>query len=160
MPRAGRCRACWLTNTYDNTLVYTDRLLGKAIDLLQTYSEQRDVALIYVSDHGESLGERGLHLHGTPYFIAPREQTQVPMVMWFSPGFATHARLDLAACAMLRAPDPTATTISSTPCWDCSLSAAVSTSRDWMCSRAAAFPSVLAGHSVSASRSTSMGNAA
>lgn len=91
-----KCSNEALTNTYDNTLVYTDRLLGKAIDLLQTYSEQRDVALIYVSDHGESLGEHGLYLHGTPYFIAPREQTQVPMVMWFSPGFATHARLDLA----------------------------------------------------------------
>ncbi|WP_000308927.1 sulfatase-like hydrolase/transferase, partial [Escherichia coli] len=49
-----------LVNTYDNTLVHTDHLLGKAIDLLQGYADQRDVALIYVSDHGESLGERGM----------------------------------------------------------------------------------------------------
>ncbi len=85
-----------LVNTYDNTLVHTDHLLGKAIDLLQGYADQRDVALIYVSDHGESLGERGMYLHGTPYFIAPREQTQVPMVMWFSPEFSRNAGLDLA----------------------------------------------------------------
>jgi len=91
-----KCSNEALVNTYDNTLVYTDRLLGKAIDLLQTYADQRDVALIYVSDHGESLGEHGLYLHGTPYFIAPREQTQVPLVMWFSPAFATHARLEVA----------------------------------------------------------------
>ncbi|MEN6648415.1 phosphoethanolamine transferase EptA [Stenotrophomonas hibiscicola] len=85
-----------LVNTYDNTLVHTDHLLGKAIDLLQGYADQRDVALIYVSDHGESLGERGMYLHGTPYFIAPREQTQVPMVIWFSPEFSRNAGLDLA----------------------------------------------------------------
>ncbi|MGM3262747.1 sulfatase-like hydrolase/transferase, partial [Klebsiella pneumoniae] len=76
--------------------VHTDRMLGKTIDLLQGYSDQRDVAMIYVSDHGESLGERGMYLHGTPYFIAPREQTQVPMVMWFSPEFSRNAGLDLA----------------------------------------------------------------
>lgn len=85
-----------LVNTYDNTLVHTDHLLGKTIDLLQGYADQRDVALIYVSDHGESLGERGMYLHGTPYFIAPREQTQVPMVMWFSTEFSHNAGLDLA----------------------------------------------------------------
>lgn len=85
-----------LVNTYDNTLVHTDRVLAETIDLLQGYSDQRDVALIYVSDHGESLGERGMYLHGTPYFIAPREQTQVPMVMWFSPDFGRNAGLDTA----------------------------------------------------------------
>lgn len=91
-----KCSNEALVNTYDNTLVYTDRMLGKAIDLLETYAAERDVALIYVSDHGESLGERGLYLHGTPYLIAPREQTQVPMVMWFSPEFVRHAGLDLS----------------------------------------------------------------
>ncbi|MEL7628211.1 sulfatase-like hydrolase/transferase [Pectobacterium aroidearum] len=84
------------TNTYDNMLVYTDRMLGKTIDLLQRYSGQRDVAMIYLSDHGESLGERGIYLHGTPYLIAPKEQTQVPMVMWFSPKFAQDAGFNLA----------------------------------------------------------------
>jgi len=52
--------------------------------------------MIYVSDHGESLGERGMYLHGTPYVIAPPEQTRVPMLMWFSPAFALHANLNLA----------------------------------------------------------------
>lgn len=91
-----KCSNKELTNTYDNTLVYTDRMLSQTIDLLQGYAEQRDVAMIYVSDHGESLGERGMYLHGTPYIIAPDEQTQVPMVMWFSPAFAQNTRIDLA----------------------------------------------------------------
>ncbi|MCI1048432.1 MULTISPECIES: phosphoethanolamine--lipid A transferase [unclassified Stenotrophomonas] len=85
-----------LVNTYDNTLVHTDQVLAETIDLLQGYSDHRDVALFYVSDHGESLGERGMYLHGTPYFIAPREQTQVPMVMWFSTEFSRNAGLDMA----------------------------------------------------------------
>lgn len=71
-------------------------MLGKTIDLLQRYSGQRDVGMIYLSDHGESLGERGIYLHGTPYLIAPKEQTQVPMVMWFSPKFAQDAGFNLA----------------------------------------------------------------
>jgi lipid A ethanolaminephosphotransferase len=82
-----------LVNTYDNTLVHTDQVLAETIDLLQGYSDHRDVALIYVSDHGESLGERGMYLHGTP---PPREQTQVPMVMWFSTEFSRNAGLDMA----------------------------------------------------------------
>jgi len=90
-----KCTNAALINTYDNTLVYTDRMLGKTIDLLQSHAEERDVAMIYVSDHGESLGERGLYLHGTPYLIAPQEQKQVPLVMWFSPAFAHHANLNL-----------------------------------------------------------------
>src|SRR3546814_3254838 len=51
-----------------------------------------DTALVYVSDHGESLGEDSLYLHGVPRAIAPSQQTQVPMVMWFSPGFARQQR--------------------------------------------------------------------
>ncbi|MBZ8140618.1 phosphoethanolamine transferase [Rubrivivax gelatinosus] len=90
-----KCSNEELTNTYDNTLVYTDRMLGKAIDLLQRYSAQRDVAMIYMSDHGESLGERGIYLHGTPYIMAPDEQTRVPLLMWFSPAFAQDAGLNL-----------------------------------------------------------------
>lgn len=90
-----KCSNEELINTYDNTLVYTDRMLGKTIDLLQRYAGQRDVAMVYVSDHGESLGERGMYLHGTPYIMAPDEQTRVPMVMWFSPAFAKNASLSL-----------------------------------------------------------------
>lgn len=90
-----KCSNEALTNTYDNTLVYTDRMLGRTIDLLQRHADRRDVAMVYVSDHGESLGERGMYLHGTPYIMAPEEQTRVPMVMWFSPAFAQNAGLHL-----------------------------------------------------------------
>lgn len=89
------CTQAALTNTYDNTLVYTDQMLGKTIDLLQRYARLRDVGMIYLSDHGESLGERGLYLHGTPYLLAPKEQTQVPMLMWFSPNWVEEAGLNL-----------------------------------------------------------------
>ena len=92
-----KCSNEALINTYDNTLVYTDRMLAKTIDLLLQYSKQRDVAMLYVSDHGESLGERGMYLHGTPYLIAPKEQTQVPMVMWLPEEFAKNADID-ATC--------------------------------------------------------------
>ncbi|XDF33370.1 phosphoethanolamine--lipid A transferase [Paracidovorax avenae] len=91
-----KCSSEALVNTYDNTLVHTDRVLDRTIDLLHRHADERDVAMLYVSDHGESLGERGIYLHGTPYPIAPDEQTQVPMVMWFSPAFAQRTRLDLA----------------------------------------------------------------
>lgn len=97
-----KCSNEALTNTYDNTLVYTDRQLSKTITLLQGYSDRRDVAMVYLSDHGESLGEGGLYLHGTPYLLAPKAQTQVPMLMWFSAAFAQNARLDLS-CLRKRA---------------------------------------------------------
>lgn len=90
-----KCSNEALTNTYDNTLRYTDRMLDQTIALLERYAHERDTALLYLSDHGESLGERGMYLHGTPYLLAPSEQTQVPWVMWFSPGFAQSAGLDV-----------------------------------------------------------------
>jgi lipid A ethanolaminephosphotransferase len=71
-----------LINTYDNTLVYTDYLLAQTIAWLK--QQQRPTALLYVSDHGESLGENGLYLHGMPYSLAPDVQTQVPMLTWLS----------------------------------------------------------------------------
>jgi lipid A ethanolaminephosphotransferase len=74
-----------LVNTYDNAILYTDHVLGRAIDLLSGI-DGHDTGLVYVSDHGESLGERHVYLHGLPYVIAPGEQTAVPMVMWLSPG--------------------------------------------------------------------------
>lgn len=91
-----KCSQEQLINTYDNTLVYTDQMLDKTIELLQRYSAERDVAMIYLSDHGESLGERGMYLHGSPYIIAPAEQTHVPMIMWFSPEFTQNTHINLA----------------------------------------------------------------
>lgn len=74
-------------NTYDNTLLYTDYFLSKVIALLRANDEQFETAMLYVSDHGESLGEGGLYLHGLPYFVAPETQTHVPVVFWFGRHF-------------------------------------------------------------------------
>ena len=71
-----------IQNAYDNSLRNTDHLLAETVRWLQT--QQRPTALVYVSDHGESLGEKGLNLHGMPYRMAPTEQTHVPMLTWAS----------------------------------------------------------------------------
>jgi lipid A ethanolaminephosphotransferase len=77
------CTQAQITNTYDNGVLYTDHVVAGAIDYLKTQSATRRTALIYVSDHGESLGENGMYLHSIPFSIAPSTQTHVPMVMWF-----------------------------------------------------------------------------
>lgn len=93
-----------LINTYDNAILYTDHVLSQAIDLLSSLTTH-DTALIYVSDHGESLGEKGLYLHGMPYAIAPAEQTHVPMIQWFSPSFVANRHINLE-CLRTRASRP------------------------------------------------------
>jgi lipid A ethanolaminephosphotransferase len=70
-----------LINTYDNTIAYTDYVLGEIIETLK-HSGIDNTQMLYVSDHGESLGESGLYLHGFPYAIAPESQTHVPMLYW------------------------------------------------------------------------------
>lgn len=79
----GDCTRDQIVNSYDNAILYTDRFLAKTISLLEA-EEHYETAMIYVSDHGESLGESGLYLHGIPYTIAPDVQTKVPLVLWFS----------------------------------------------------------------------------
>jgi lipid A ethanolaminephosphotransferase len=101
----GECERQGIVNAYDNALLYTDYFLARTIGLLKAQADY-DTALIYVSDHGESLGEKGLFLHGVPYSIAPTEQTRVPMAMWFSPGFVQEAGLDIA-CLRREATQPT-----------------------------------------------------
>ncbi len=71
-----------LVNAYDNSIAATDLFLGKTIDWLQARSARYDTGLLYLSDHGESLGEYGLFLHGMPYNMAPDVQKHVPMVAW------------------------------------------------------------------------------
>ncbi len=83
-----------VVNVYDNTILYTDYFLSQVIEFLKRNAEQRDTAMIYVSDHGESLGENGLYLHAAPYSVAPEAQTHVPMVAWFSPEVYNHWGLD------------------------------------------------------------------
>lgn len=83
-----QCKREEVVNGYDNTIAATDRLLARSIGWLQTQSMRFDPGMLYVSDHGESLGENGLYLHGMPYAIAPKEQTQVPMLLGISPAWA------------------------------------------------------------------------
>lgn len=90
-----QCSKPEIVNAFDNALLYTDHVVATLIDRLAAASGRVDAALVYVSDHGESLGEAGLFLHGVPYPVAPKVQTHVPMVMWFSPGFAQAAGLDV-----------------------------------------------------------------
>lgn len=71
-----------IINAYDNALLYTDYFLSKTIDLLKQNDENFETAMFYLSDHGESLGENGIYLHGMPNFIAPDAQRHVPAVLW------------------------------------------------------------------------------
>ncbi|MCW5636785.1 MAG: phosphoethanolamine--lipid A transferase [Rubrivivax sp.] len=89
-----RCSTEQIVNAYDNALLYTDHVLARLIGELRALAPRVDSAVVYVSDHGESLGEHGLFLHGMPWAIAPSVQTKVPMVMWFSDGFAAARGLD------------------------------------------------------------------
>lgn len=83
-----RCDVQALRNTYDNTIVYSSEVLAQMIDDLAARSASVDSVFIYVSDHGESLGESGLFLHGMPKWMAPREQSQIPLLVWLSDGAA------------------------------------------------------------------------
>lgn len=76
------CSQAELDNSYDNTIVYTDYFIDKTIQLLESLPNDTDASLIYIADHGESLGENNLYLHGTPYMIAPDAQTHVPFFYW------------------------------------------------------------------------------
>ena len=96
------CSRAQLVNAYDNTIAYTDHFLAQAIGWLQQRQASHDTVMVYVSDHGESLGENNLYLHGLPYAIAPDVQKHVPWITWLSPGFAQRQRLD-AACLAGRA---------------------------------------------------------
>ncbi|MDQ2779578.1 MAG: phosphoethanolamine--lipid A transferase [Pseudomonadota bacterium] len=96
------CGQAEIVNAYDNALLYTDHVLASVIAKLAAASGSVDSALIYVSDHGESLGESNLFLHGMPYAIAPNVQTHVPMIMWLSAGLPQDIGLN-AACLQRRA---------------------------------------------------------
>ena len=101
-----QCDNAAIASAYDNALLYTDHVLATLIARLKAQSSQVDTAMIYLSDHGESLGESNLFLHGLPWAIAPQEQKRVPMVMWFSDGLARQESLDLD-CLRRRAAQPT-----------------------------------------------------
>ncbi|MFC0119437.1 phosphoethanolamine transferase [Pseudoalteromonas xiamenensis] len=87
------CSQQEIINAYDNSLVETDAMLSSVIELLD---KQKDVntGLLYVSDHGESLGENGVYLHGLPYAFAPSSQTHIPMLFWLSDNYQKDVKLD------------------------------------------------------------------
>lgn len=99
------CTNAEIRNAYDNSIAYTDKILGDIIDTLSAQHDHITGAMIYVSDHGESLGENGLYLHGAPWFMAPEEQTHVPFIAWLSPEHIEEEGVDLD-CIRARSGDP------------------------------------------------------
>ncbi len=85
------CRRENIVNAYDNSIVYTDLALDQGIKWLESHAATARGALLYVSDHGESLGENNLYLHGLPYAVAPAYQKEVPWIAWFAPDFGVQA---------------------------------------------------------------------
>ncbi len=102
-----QCSREEIVNAFDNALLYTDHVLASLIAHLKQHEGRVDSAMIYVSDHGESLGENNLYLHGIPYAIAPDVQSKVPMVMWSSAGMTHNTELDVQ-CLQRRAREPAA----------------------------------------------------
>jgi lipid A ethanolaminephosphotransferase len=82
------CDRAAIVNAYDNSVAYTDHFLSSTIDWLKTQQAAYDPAMVYVADHGESLGESNLYLHGMPYLVAPDVQKHVPWITWMSRGYA------------------------------------------------------------------------
>lgn len=89
-----QCSAEEINNAYDNAILYTDYFLSQVIGLLKRNSSGFETAMMYVSDHGESLGEHGVYLHGLPYMIAPEAQKRPAAVVWL--GEALRAEIDEA----------------------------------------------------------------
>jgi lipid A ethanolaminephosphotransferase len=71
-----------ISNAYDNAILYTDYFLSQVVQLLKQNEPEFETSMLYISDHGESLGENNLYLHGMPYMLAPPEQTEIPVIVW------------------------------------------------------------------------------
>src|SRR5664279_654675 len=100
----GDCDPAQLVNAYDNTIATTDHFLATTIDWLRARPGFAP-ALLYMSDHGESLGELGIFLHGLPYSIAPEVHKHVPFVAWLGDSLAERRGIDLA-CLRGRLDEP------------------------------------------------------
>ncbi len=87
------CSLNEIINTYDNTILYTDFIISSTIDIMKKFP-QYEGGVMYVSDHGESLGERNIYLHGMPYNIAPAEQTEIPMIFWMNENMKKYDNID------------------------------------------------------------------
>lgn len=93
------CPLGQLANAYDNTIVNVDFVLNATIELLKKHSNNFSTAMLYMSDHGESLGENGFYLHGAPYNIAPDEQIHIPMIFWLSDSFIKDKKISRSCMA-------------------------------------------------------------
>lgn len=82
-----KCSQESISNAFDNTIVYSDYVIAKTIELLKANQDKYDTTMIYMSDHGESLGENGVYLHGMPYAIAPKAQKNPAAAIWVGRGF-------------------------------------------------------------------------
>ena len=80
-----------LVNAYDNTILYTDFLVDSLISTLRSLSEWHS-AMIFISDHGESLGENKVFMHGLPMKLAPKVQYEIPFLVWTSENFRRYKR--------------------------------------------------------------------
>lgn len=90
-----KCSSEALVNAYDNTILYTDHFLSSLIDKLKMV-KNASAAMMYISDHGESLGEHGLYLHGTPYSFAPDVQKNIPFLIWLSDQYLKENKLNIS----------------------------------------------------------------
>ena len=90
------CSQQEISNAYDNAILYTDYFLSKVVEFLKPYSKTHETAMIYMSDHGESLGEGGVYLHGMPYLFAPEAQKHIGAIVWLGEG-KMRERYDLSA---------------------------------------------------------------
>jgi lipid A ethanolaminephosphotransferase len=100
-PNLQDCAPGTLVNAYDNSIAETDHFLAGTIRWLQSQSDRYDPALLYVSDHGESLGERNLYLHGLPWALAPDVQKHIAWISWLSPAYQRRTSVS-AACLRQR----------------------------------------------------------
>jgi len=92
-----QCSREQITAAYDNTILYTDYFLDKTIKVLKEAGVP--ASMLYFSDHGESLGEKNMYLHGAPYIFSPEEQRKVPMMLWMSDSFSQRFRVDRSCLA-------------------------------------------------------------
>jgi lipid A ethanolaminephosphotransferase len=99
------CSRAEVVNAYDNAILYTDHVLASVVKSLATDPRRLESAMIYLSDHGESLGEHGLYLHGMPRAIAPELQTRVPMMVWVSRQLTSSGDVDVR-CLRGKSHDP------------------------------------------------------
>ncbi|MBF0311012.1 MAG: phosphoethanolamine--lipid A transferase [Magnetococcales bacterium] len=96
------CKQEQIVAAYDNTILYTDHNLAEVVRFFEKNSDRYTGGLFYISDHGESLGENNLYLHGVPYTFAPEAQKHVPMMLWFTPDYPAESGIDTACLTARR----------------------------------------------------------